>query len=55
MVSTSPHSLQTKVRISGISADFGVMRSNVIGSPQCSQEGAQISSFIFNNMAAPVG
>jgi len=33
-VSTSPQPLQKKVRNSGISEDFGVNRSNVIGSPQ---------------------
>ena len=32
-------------------APSGVMCSNVIGSPQYSQEGARIFSFIFSNMA----
>ena len=40
--------------IRGISADLSVIRSKVIGSPQYSQEGAQIFPFIFNNIAAPV-
>jgi hypothetical protein len=43
-----PFAVQTKVRNSGISEDFGVIRSNVIGSPQYSQEGAQIFPFIIN-------
>jgi len=33
-VSTSPQPLQKKVCNSGLSEDFGVNRSNVIGSPQ---------------------
>ena len=53
MGSNSPQSVQMNVRNSGINADFGVIHSNVIGSPQYSQEGTQIFPFNFKLMAAP--